>query len=153
MITIQTEKLADLYPEILPLYERHYQEIAENKDSVPLDPDYERYLAMDKSGMLLVVTVRDDDKLVGYFKVIIVSLLHYRSTLSAETDIFFIDKEYRGDGTGTKLFRFVIEEVEKRGAKCFYSGYKIKHGHEKLFKSLGFVDIERRAVLYIEDQV
>lgn len=149
---IQVERLRDLYPEIQPLYKRHYDEIAEVKGVAPLDPDYKRYLSMDAEGRLLTVTVRKDGELVGYFKAVIENSLHYRTTIYGITDIFFIDKEYRGGGTGKALFAFVIEEMKRRGVQVFFCAYKTKHGHKNLFESLGFTEIERHYMMILEDQ-
>jgi hypothetical protein len=57
-IYFQRERSVDLWPEITPLLEQHWQEIAHYKD-IPLDPDVERYNAMDEQGLLRCFTARD----------------------------------------------------------------------------------------------
>ena len=44
----------------------HWEEVANNKDTIPLDIDWERYRALDDDGSLHVLTARDDGELVGY---------------------------------------------------------------------------------------
>ena len=111
MIEYQTEKYADVMDEITDLYTEHYQEIAEHKGVIPLDPDFDKYLLMDKEGLLLMVTVRDDGVLIGYFKAIIDSHLHYKSSLTMTGDIFFLKKSYRNHGTGRRMFDFGTPRV------------------------------------------
>jgi hypothetical protein len=65
-ITYQVEKPSVVLPEMVPFFAAHWQEIAMNRDRVPLDVDYDKYLALGEAGRLHVVTVREDGKLVGY---------------------------------------------------------------------------------------
>ena len=59
MITAQVETWHPFIEEIQPLLPLHYQELALNRDKVPLDPMYELYDAMDVQGKVLVVSLRE----------------------------------------------------------------------------------------------
>jgi hypothetical protein len=58
-IVFQRENVKALWPEIFPLFEKHWEEVAHHKD-IPLAPDYEFYLKADEMGMLRAYTVRED---------------------------------------------------------------------------------------------
>ena len=66
MITAQVESLTERLEEMKPLFPMHWEELALNKDRVPLDPMYEIYLERDANGQVLFVTLRELGKPVGY---------------------------------------------------------------------------------------
>lgn len=105
---IEIESFHKWKDEASPLFERHWQEIANYKDTVPLNVDYEYYLGKDADGSLLSITVRKDGALIGYAWFELKRLGHYKHVKCAHNDIIFIDKPHRG-GIGTRL----ISECEK----------------------------------------
>ena len=144
MIQIEVDSFEKSIPELGAIHEEHYQEIAEHKDQIPLDFDYEQYVNLEKEGKLLFISVRDEGKLIGYFQAIISPHLHYKSSLTAWTDIYFLKKDYRKGGLGRKLFKKAIEEVNGRGVQRFYIGCKVKHDIGPILTRLGFEVIERQ---------
>ena len=81
MITYQQEFLESVRDDAQPLLEAHWQEIALNKDIVPLDPDWDAYEQLEEEGKLFIFTARDGGQLAGYFVVIVAPHIHYKSTL------------------------------------------------------------------------
>ena len=142
MIT-SVEAFSAVIEEAKPLLARHWEEIALNKDSVPLDPDWQRYAAMEAMGQLSVVTVRAAGKMIGYCCMVIQVGLHYRSCLEARMDIFWIAPEYRGRMGGVRLFRAVEAELKRRGVKRMYVGSKLHKDSSRLFEALGYTPIEQ----------
>jgi len=149
-VTFQEERYADIEQELPPLYAMHYAEIAEHQDAVELDMDFEGYRKLDEGGALILITVRNDGKLVGYYKAVITPNLHYKSTKTAWTDIYYIDPSIRGQGNGLRLIRAAVEAVKKRGVKRFYAGVKLKHDVGPLFEKVGFGPIERGYDIILE---
>jgi len=141
-IVIGVEPLAPALKELEPTLYDHWEELAENRDCVPLDPDYERYLLLDSAGELLFVTIRKNGALIGYFIGIINKGLHYQSTIDCRMDIFYVRQEERGSSLGIKLFKAVEKELRARGVDRWYVGCKVKHDAGKLFERLGFNPIE-----------
>ena len=90
VITYQVETLAATRDEALPLLDRHYDEIAQFKGVQKLDPDWETYDALEKTGKLWVMTVRDRGIMVGYIVMVISRALHYRNLIMATEDIHFL---------------------------------------------------------------
>ena len=87
MITAQIEPWPAFIHEAQPLLPLHWAELALNKDKVPLDPQYDIYTARDLAGQVLVVTLRQDGELVGYFIVFIAPGLNYKTCLTLTMDI------------------------------------------------------------------
>src|SRR6187551_676568 len=110
MITAQIEKFSEKLPEFIDLFPLHYQELALNKDSVPLDPQYEIYFRHEDAGQLLFVTLREMGEPVGYFIGFVSPGLHYKTCLTCVTDIFWVHPDKRGMGAGKLLFSFVEKE-------------------------------------------
>lgn len=142
MITAQPEPFPPFLDEVKPLLPLHYEELALNKDKVPLDPQYNVYLARDAAGEVMVITLRRDGELVGYFVGFVAPGLHYRTCLTLQMDIFYIAPEHRGGTGALKLFRAVEREAKRRGIQRMFVGSKWHRDASRLFKALGYEMVE-----------
>lgn len=142
MITAQVENLTERLEEMKPLFPLHWEELALNKDRVPLDPQYDVYLERDARGEVLFVTLREVGELVGYFVGFVVPGLHYRTCLTLTMDIFYVRPDKRGR-CGVKLFREVEREAKRRGVKRMFVGSKCHKDASWLFERLGYEEVER----------
>jgi hypothetical protein len=143
MITYQTETMETAIPEMVKIFKEHWEEIALNKDKVPLDINLDKYKEYENAGALHLVTVRDGEKLVGYYVGIVSVHLHYKSTLMGFTDIYYLLKDYRKGLTGVRMFKFVEKSMAERGVKILNAGMKLHHDNSSLFRYLGWTEIER----------
>ena len=130
--------------ELPPLFRKHWRELAVHKDAVPLDPNWDLFMAQSMQGVLQILTVRDDVKLVGYIFNIIGPHSHYRSTLHCLIDMFWLDPAYRHGWTGLRMFRENEKHLRKLGVQRVLVGEKL-HWHSKrdrrvrvLFRRLGY---------------
>ena len=142
MITCHVESFTERLPELRPLLPLHWEELALNQDKVPLDPIFEIYFDREKKGELIFVTLRESGELVGYFIGFIAPGLHYRSCLTCTMDIFYVRKDKRGGRAGIKLFKFVEDELRRRGIDRWFVGSKCKADVSWLFEHLGFDKVE-----------
>lgn len=143
MITYQREEWHDCLAEMEQLWPLHWEEVAADKDVIPLEPNYEMYDWIDQSGQLHVVTVRCDGKLIGYHTSIVRPHLHYKSSLSAFTDMYFIHPDYRKGMVGVKLFKEVEKSLKQRGVQKMFTGTKLSLDMGRLFEHLGWKETER----------
>ena len=141
--TFQVEPWATFIPEAKPLLPGHWEELALDKDKVPLDPIYEIYDAKDRAGEVVVVTGRKDGALVAYFIGFIAPGLHYRTCLTCTMDIFYVLPEYRGENAGIYLFKAVEAECKRRGVQRLFVGSKLRKDCAFLFDKLGYTEVER----------
>lgn len=125
-IYFQREQSRHLWPEITPLLEKHYEEIAHHKD-IPLDPDVERYNAMDDAGLLRCFTARDCGRLIGYAIFITAPHLHYKSTRIANQDVLFLAPEARNGTTAMRFFDFFEGRLRDEGWQLTFQHEKIAH--------------------------
>lgn len=141
-LSAQVEPFSAALPEMLPMLPLHWEELALDKDQVPLAPRWDAYARMESEGQLLLVTLREHGQLVGYSWTFIAPHLHYGTTLTATMDIFWIRPESRGRMGGRRLFRAVEAELRRRGVKRWMVGSKLHKDSSRLFEALGFRPVE-----------
>lgn len=151
MLTPHLESFTERLSELKMLLPMHYEELALNKDKVPLDPMFEVYLEREKAGQLIFATLRSEGKLVGYFVGFIMPHLHYRTCLTCTMDVFYLSPESRGQRGGLMLFKFVRQELKRRGVKRWVVGSKCHKDASVLFEALGMNKIEIYYSEYLGD--
>lgn len=150
MITFQVETFDDVYEQMREIFPLHWDELALDKDSVPLDPDYDVYRFAQDHGQLMVITCRKDGVIVGYFVGFVRTDLHYRTCLTCRMDIFYIHPEHRGSSLGLKLFKELHRVCQQRGIHRIVVGSKKHKDASILFERLGYTEIERFYALRVE---
>lgn len=153
LVTAQVESLTARLEELKAFFPSHAAELDTYHDRRPLDPEYADYLRLDAAGQVLLVTVRRGGVLIGYFVGFVRPALHYRSTLTALQDIFYVLPTAR-DGSPTaalKLFRVVIDECRRRGVKELRLGCKVAHDVSRLFEHFGAIEVERIWSIWLGD--
>jgi len=141
-ITIRQENLPSEEESMVVAME-HYDEIAEDKSLLPFNPDYSHYQRLQDSGKLRCVIVRDDGKLVGYWAFLIQEHPHSQATKVAIGDLYFLAKDYRGQGIGHDMLDLALDIARAAGAKVFITREKEAHPHDAMFEDFGFRSYER----------
>lgn len=144
MITAQVESFTQGLSELQPILPKHWEELALDKDKVPLDPQYDIYIRREEMGEVLFMTLRDAGELIGYFIGFIAPGLHYKTCLTLTMDIFYVVPEHRGKHGGVTLFEAVKKEAKRRGVQRWFVGNKehAKVHATALFEYLGFEKVE-----------
>lgn len=142
MITVNMELLKDHLEEIKVILPEHYEELALNKEHVPLSPQYEVYLERERRGELIFAVMRSKGEMIGYFVGFIAPGLHYSTCLTCTLDIFYVKKEHRGNGGGVILFNAVEKELRKRGVHRWFMGSKMHKDASYLFEKIGATPCE-----------
>jgi hypothetical protein len=119
MATISIEPFTcALADEIVPLGQQSWDECSEIKQDtcayhgqrgLAIDPDIEQYLYLANHESLVAMTLRDDDKaLRGYALLILYKSLHLKTELCGNVDTFYVQPDFR-----RSMSRFIseIEEV------------------------------------------
>lgn len=143
MISFCTESWSQVRHEIAPLWQRHHDELVQDKDRVPLAPDLAKYQAQDTAGSLHIVTARRRGALVGYVVAIVETHLHYRRTLCAFFDLYYLLPEHRAGWAGVRLFIEAERALKARGVQKLFSGTKLWQDASPIFERLGWVETER----------
>ena len=123
---IAKESLASVWREIQPLLFEHWREVAIHAD-IPLTPDRALYEQADKDGKLCIITARVDRALVGYAVYFVSPNPHYRQSLQAIQDIFFVQPSLRGAFIGTRLIKESDIILKAMGVQLVFHHVKLKH--------------------------
>lgn len=139
----QEEAAVDVIEEIIPLIEKHWEEIAINKDKISLSPDFERYIDMNELGILRIFTVRDEGALVGYFLVVCTPHMHYKEHVFAMNDILYVAEHLRGTTVAYRLLRHVENVLAEEGISVLMINMKCHAPFDRLLEGLGYTNTER----------
>ncbi len=139
------EMVQDLWEELLPLSQRHWEEIAKYKD-IPLSPDIETYNKVEILGRLRCYTARKDGVLIGYAWFFVNYNLHYQESLQAVQDVVFLAPEHRKGRIGLQLLRFADEQLKKDGVQVI--SHHVKKDHPQLGSLLEFMGYEVMDIVY-----
>jgi GNAT superfamily N-acetyltransferase len=141
-ITYQQEFLINIQKELELLLTDHWEDVAVNKDVIKLNPDWDAYHNLEDSGALKIFTVRVDEKLVGYFVVILRNHIHYKDHLYAFNDALFLKHEYRKGLTGAKLMKFAEKCLKEDGVSVLVVNTKRHKPFDGLLEWLGYSHVE-----------
>ena len=138
-VVFQVESVKAIRPEVQPLIEQHYQEIAQFKQVQKLDPDWDTYARLEESGKLWVLTGRSDGHLVGYIVMLLTRDMHYKNLLKATEDIHFILPQFRKGLTGYRMLAKMKQAMKELGVQTISLRTKANSDHGLLFERLGGV--------------
>jgi GNAT superfamily N-acetyltransferase len=140
------EKFHAIAHELPVLFKQHWQELALNKDVVPLDPNWDEYYQLDISGVLQVLTARvPGGQLVGYVFLLVGPNRHYKSTRWGHAEMYWLDPVYRQGWTGVRFMKAMVTGARTLGVVNLTLATKLHFADNrvtKLLQRLGFVPIE-----------
>ena len=125
-LTYQKERFENIMGELPELFYVHWVELESDKEDVPLEVDWVRYLKAEALGKLHILTARADKKLVGYFFVYVDTTSQNKSTLKAASDVMYLDPAYRKGTEGWKFIDAIKQFTRDLGAKKLYIVQKAK---------------------------
>jgi GNAT superfamily N-acetyltransferase len=138
------ERFYDVLGDIKPLQNEQWNELGRDKARVRLDPDWSSFAGLDTSGLLKILTARVDGVLVGYVANLVSFHLHYKSTLHATVNAYWLAPAYRKGWTGIKMLRRNEDELRRMGVVRLFvdDSVAFKNARDrrtrKLFAFLGY---------------
>ena len=142
-LTYAIEPFSAAQPEVARLCVRHWEEIALNKGAIALDPDWERYAVLDSMQAIVLATARAEGDLVGYQIFLVSPHLHYRSSLTALSDVVYLAPEHRFGMAGIRLMRCAEAELRRRGVQRVVQNVKLHTDWGRVLERMGYAPIER----------
>lgn len=114
-LTITVENVGLMWDDMQSLLVEHWQEIAHNKQAIPLSPDRPKYEALERDNKLLAIACRKDGVMIGYAVFVVTYNLHYSTTMTGINDVFFVTKECRNSRAGLMLKKESERRLKERG--------------------------------------
>ena len=154
MITYQEEQFNDVIDEIKPLLEEHYHEVAMYKDRIELNPNYDLYEIMNRTGNVHIFTARDSEAnnaLVGYCLTFMQQHPHYKDHVYAVNDIIYVAEPYRHTEVAPEMISRLEKAMLAEGVSVMTFHMKTYKTFETLMDSLGFEQFEYLYSKYIKD--
>lgn len=149
------EYSVETYHDIVGGFTKLLPEFFEEVDIYPENPipnlDHAQFKAMDESGSLLFVCAMNGSKLVGFHITYITPDIFYKHIKTAYVLCYFLKKENRGNGNGTKMFEFADKMIRSTNAERIFMSRKIYMPNEKIFNKLGYTHVESGYTKYIGD--
>ena len=136
----QVESFDDVKDDIKYLLDLHYNEIALDKEVIPLDPDWDKYRNLYNLGILKIITARDEGKIVGYSIFFVNAHLHYKSSIYANNDLLYLHPEYRKGSLGIKLIKYSEKVLRDLGVTKILWHIKFNKDFRLLLHRLGYID-------------
>lgn len=117
----------------------HWEEVALNKDTIPLVPDWDKYRYLERAGVLKSICARRAGKLIGYDVFFVQPAMHYSTSLWAVNDILYLDPEERRGLAGARLVRQSEKMLRDLGVQkvIYHTKLHVHLGHGKAHGTVG----------------
>lgn len=144
-LTYQAEPFAAWHRQAIPHMQAHWREIALYQDRFPLNPDWDRAIALEKSGQLAAYTARDaGNYMQGYAVFIIGPHAHYRDCICANADLFYLNPEFRQGTAAVRFLRFCDAHLAaSHGVHRVIHRVKAAHDWSPILEHMGYAESER----------
>ena len=100
--------------EAWPMARRHWNEVGTFRNVLQLNPDHDRYRALERDGRLHILAARSDQFLVGYLFMLVVPHPRDKVARVARDDLFYVDPNYRRFHLGPAMIESALTHAEGR---------------------------------------
>ena len=122
------------------MFKMHWEEVGHNGGPSKFELDSDLYQDIEGLGRLISFIVKYEEKLIGYCTSYLFNHSHYKGTLFAATDSFYIEPQYRNGFVFKRLINtmsFTLKDKYK--VKYFQIGVNVNNDITKLMQKLNFV--------------
>ena len=133
----QRETLFDVIEEAQPLLQLHHAEMTPHP--LVLSPRWDQYNEVERQGALVLLTARDEGKLVGYSLYFIGQHRHFDSLKVAENDLLYVAEPHRHKAAW--FLRYAEKTLKTLGVGhiSYHCG---KNNLSAILERLGYADVQ-----------
>jgi len=135
----QVESLPEVIEELKPMFAENHSETGIY--DMPFNPDYDRFLDLAKANGLEFMTIRLEEKVVGYALFFIDYQIYQKDVLTAVQSLTYIDPGHRG--IGYKFIKFCDDILEAFGIDSVWRQASEKKDISPIYKRLGYRLVEK----------
>ncbi len=133
---------AEFFAEAIKLIKPHWLEVGSHRHVLSLNPDHARYMALEKAGMLHILTVRDSGKLVGYFFLTVMRHPRDQTWTLGNDELVYISPEYRESGVGLDMYREALKRLDDLQTNMAFFREKARRKGGGFLRWFGFEPVE-----------
>lgn len=152
MIKIQMEDFKEIKSDLDIINPHYYEELCSFKEKMKWAWHEPTYEAAYNAGNLGTITIRDDDKIVGYMTFFVVMHPHYIDIKVALIDLIYLLKEYRKGFNGVNLLKEFERICKDVGIDVIMGGDKKAYDLGRLFEFLDWKPLETQYSKWIGDK-
>lgn len=115
MLRIELERWGEFWPEARGLMKEHHEEISPEDRKGKFNPDFMMASQMDLMNVLMIVSARENEVLVGYCLWYLSTDLECAGMMIASQGPWFVTKGARKSTIGLKLMNTSLEALRARG--------------------------------------
>ena len=112
-----------------------------DSEALPLEPVYhDAFAEIDANPQQLLLVAEEDGAVVGTLLLTCIRQIHHHGGRTGEIESVHVAADRRGQGIGTQLVRFAVDEARRRG--CFrlqLTSNNARLDAHRLYERLGFV--------------
>ena len=143
-IHFKPASLENVLPDAIAMVALHHEETG-TMNHEEFDPDYQRYLAVEKSGLSRLFIVDDGEDLVGYSFFFVMPHMHYRKAIWAYQDVLFIKPAYRGT-LSVEFVKWCDSQLFDEGVSRIVRSVHEKNDYSGLLKHVGYEPLETQFI-------
>jgi GNAT superfamily N-acetyltransferase len=134
-VTYTVHSLSEVAQDLLPMFQRSWEESTDPQDQNEFSPDWDRYFELERLGAVYVIVARRAEEILGYTLTLAIGAMHSRNQRLAFVDTFYLSPEHRRGRLGIQL----IKETEKAAKAAGLSKIAFQCGEYFDAKVSGFL--------------
>ena len=120
-----------------------WNEVESDTDQIPYNPDWDRAFALERQGILKVLSARRAGLLIGVNCFMVMDYFHSRGVLHAFNDLIYVAPHYRGIA-GPMLVRHAERLLAPMGVRRIFYSAKVKTPKTgAFFEAMGYYRFEK----------
>jgi GNAT superfamily N-acetyltransferase len=136
--SIRLSTVVEMQKKAGALIRDHWAEIEQHKGRPDPEPDWLRYLALEKKGVLLLLAAFAGKAMIGYSVNAVVPDMHYAGRQCCANDGIYLAPEFRKRGIGNRLIHETEGMARKMGARRLTFHSNLGTGFQDLLGALGY---------------
>lgn len=145
------ERLREIVDEIHPLHEAHFLETEKHRLGFGLDMNYPYYMASERAGAMVQLTLRKDGALVGNIRMFIGTSLHTGTQYAAE-DTFFVLPAHRKGFLAIRFWQFMEDCMRAIGVLEIRTDSKLVNRVDRLNDYCGYTAVATKFVKILDKE-